>query len=57
MLTRCPVVNNVGTLASVLYIMLGGAAWYTGLGSEGSPGTAREKSRPVRRHLLEHRDL
>jgi len=34
------VVNNVGTLASVPYIVLGGAAWYKALGPEGSPGTS-----------------
>jgi NADH-quinone oxidoreductase subunit F len=35
----CPtVVNNVGTLASVPYIVLGGADWYKALGPEGSPG-------------------
>src|SRR6185437_1326671 len=34
------VVNNVGTLASVPYIILGGAAWYKALGPEGSPGTS-----------------
>jgi len=34
------VVNNVGTLASVPYIVLGGAAWHKGIGPEGSPGTS-----------------
>ncbi len=34
------VVNNVGTLASVPYIVLGGADWYKQLGPEGSPGTS-----------------
>jgi NADH-quinone oxidoreductase subunit F len=34
------VVNNVGTLCSVPYIILGGADWYKGLGPEGSPGTS-----------------
>lgn len=34
------VVNNVGTLASVPYIILGGAGWYKALGPEGSPGTS-----------------
>ena len=34
------VVNNVGTLASVPYIVLGGADWYKLLGPEGSPGTS-----------------
>jgi NADH-quinone oxidoreductase subunit F len=34
------VVNNVGTLASVPYIILGGADWYKALGPEGSPGTS-----------------
>jgi len=34
------VVNNVGTLASVPYIVLGGSAWYKQLGPEGSPGTS-----------------
>jgi NADH-quinone oxidoreductase subunit F len=33
-------VNNVGTLASVPYIVLGGADWYKQLGPEGSPGTS-----------------
>ncbi|MEO6887012.1 MAG: NADH-quinone oxidoreductase subunit NuoF [Jatrophihabitantaceae bacterium] len=33
-------VNNVGTLASVPYIVLGGADWYKALGPEGSPGTS-----------------
>jgi NADH-quinone oxidoreductase subunit F len=32
------VVNNVGTLASVPYIVLGGADWFTEMGPEGSPG-------------------
>jgi NADH-quinone oxidoreductase subunit F len=34
------VVNNVGTLASVPYIVLGGADWDKELGPEGSPGTS-----------------
>jgi NADH-quinone oxidoreductase subunit F len=34
------VVNNVGTLASVPYIILGGADWYKALGPTGSPGTS-----------------
>ena len=34
------VVNNVGTLASVPYIILGGAAWHKAMGPEGSPGTS-----------------
>jgi NADH-quinone oxidoreductase subunit F len=34
------VVNNVGTLASVPYIVLGGADWYKALGPESSPGTS-----------------
>jgi NADH-quinone oxidoreductase subunit F len=34
------VVNNVGTLASVPYIVLGGSSWYKQLGPEGSPGTS-----------------
>ncbi len=34
------VVNNVGTLASVPYIVLGGADWYKALGPEASPGTS-----------------
>jgi NADH-quinone oxidoreductase subunit F len=34
------VVNNVGTLASVPYIVLGGADWFKALGPEGSPGTS-----------------
>jgi NADH-quinone oxidoreductase subunit F len=32
------VVNNVGTLASVPYIVLGGAAWFKQMGPDGSPG-------------------
>jgi NADH-quinone oxidoreductase subunit F len=32
------VVNNVGSLASVPYIVLGGADWFRALGPEGSPG-------------------
>ncbi len=32
------VVNNVGTLASVPYIVLGGADWFKEMGPEGSPG-------------------
>ncbi len=32
------VVNNVGTLASVPYIVLGGADWFKPMGPEGSPG-------------------
>jgi len=32
------VVNNVGTLASVPYIVLGGADWFKQLGPDGSPG-------------------
>jgi NADH-quinone oxidoreductase subunit F len=32
------VVNNVGTLASVPYIVLGGANWFREMGPEGSPG-------------------
>ncbi len=32
------VVNNVGTLASVPYIVLGGADWFKAMGPEGSPG-------------------
>jgi NADH-quinone oxidoreductase subunit F len=31
-------VNNVGTLASVPYIVLGGADWFKQMGPEGSPG-------------------
>ncbi len=34
------VVNNVGTLASVPYIVMGGAAWHKEMGPEGSPGTS-----------------
>ena len=34
------VVNNVGSLASVPYIVLGGADWFRELGPEGSPGTS-----------------
>jgi NADH-quinone oxidoreductase subunit F len=32
------VVNNVGTLASVPYIVLGGADWFRAMGPDGSPG-------------------
>jgi NADH-quinone oxidoreductase subunit F len=32
------VVNNVGTLASVPYIVLGGAEWFKQMGPDGSPG-------------------
>ena len=32
------VVNNVGSLASVPYIVLGGADWFRAMGPEGSPG-------------------
>ncbi|WP_375477382.1 NADH-quinone oxidoreductase subunit NuoF [uncultured Jatrophihabitans sp.] len=32
------VVNNVGTLASVPYIVLGGADWFKAMGPDGSPG-------------------
>jgi len=32
------VVNNVGTLASVPYIVLGGADWFKRMGPDGSPG-------------------
>ncbi|MCW2524043.1 MAG: hypothetical protein JWO63_2378 [Frankiales bacterium] len=34
------VVNNVGTLCSVPYIVLGGAAWHKEMGPEASPGTS-----------------
>ena len=34
------VVNNVGTLASVPGIILGGAEWFTSMGPEKSPGTS-----------------
>jgi NADH-quinone oxidoreductase subunit F len=34
------VVNNVGTLASVPAIILGGAAWWKAMGPEKSPGTS-----------------
>ncbi len=34
------VVNNVGTLASVPYIVLGGAGWHKRMGPDGSPGTS-----------------
>ncbi len=34
------VVNNVGTLASVPYIVLGGSAWHKKMGPDGSPGTS-----------------
>jgi NADH-quinone oxidoreductase subunit F len=34
------VVNNLGTLASVPYIVRGGADWYKRLGPAGSPGTS-----------------
>src|SRR5690606_8027300 len=38
-LYSCPtVVNNVGTIASVPYIVLGGAAWWRSMGTEKSPG-------------------
>ena len=33
------VVNNVGTLACVPYILLGGSDWWKKMGPEGSPGT------------------
>jgi NADH-quinone oxidoreductase subunit F len=40
-LYACPtVVNNVGTLASVPFIMLGGADWWKQMGPEKSPGTS-----------------
>jgi NADH-quinone oxidoreductase subunit F len=34
------VVNNVGTLSSVPYIILGGAGWFKQMGPDGSPGTS-----------------
>ncbi|MEO6885862.1 MAG: NADH-quinone oxidoreductase subunit NuoF [Jatrophihabitantaceae bacterium] len=34
------VVNNVGTLASVPYLVLGGADWFKQMGPNGSPGTS-----------------
>jgi NADH-quinone oxidoreductase subunit F len=34
------VVNNVGTLACVPYILLGGSQWWKKIGPEGSPGTS-----------------
>jgi NADH-quinone oxidoreductase subunit F len=34
------VVNNVGTLASVPYVILGGADWWKRMGPERSPGTS-----------------
>jgi NADH-quinone oxidoreductase subunit F len=34
------VVNNVGSLATVPYIVLGGATWHKEIGPEGSPGTS-----------------
>jgi NADH-quinone oxidoreductase subunit F len=38
-LYSCPtVVNNVETIASVPYIVLGGAAWWKSMGTEKSPG-------------------
>ena len=38
-LYACPtVVNNVGTIASVPYIVLGGAAWWRSMGTEKSSG-------------------
>src|ERR671930_269599 len=38
-LYACPtVVNNVGTIASVPYIVLGGADWWKSMGTEKSPG-------------------
>ena len=33
-------VNNVGTLATVPYIVLGGAEWHKEMGPDGSPGTS-----------------
>jgi NADH-quinone oxidoreductase subunit F len=40
-LYACPtVVNNVGTLASVPFIVLGGADWWKQMGPEKSPGTS-----------------
>jgi len=33
-------VNNVGTLATVPYIVLGGAGWHKAIGPEDSPGTS-----------------
>jgi NADH-quinone oxidoreductase subunit F len=33
-------VNNVGTLATVPYIVLGGSGWHKDMGPEGSPGTS-----------------
>jgi NADH-quinone oxidoreductase subunit F len=40
-LYACPtVVNNVGTLASVPFILLGGAEWWKQMGPEKSPGTS-----------------
>ena len=40
-LYACPtVVNNVGTLASVPFIVLGGAEWWKQMGPEKSPGTS-----------------
>jgi NADH-quinone oxidoreductase subunit F len=40
-LYACPtVVNNVGTLASVPFILLGGADWWKKMGPEKSPGTS-----------------
>jgi NADH-quinone oxidoreductase subunit F len=40
-LYACPtVVNNVGTLASVPFIILGGADWWKQMGPEKSPGTS-----------------
>jgi NADH-quinone oxidoreductase subunit F len=38
-LYACPtVVNNTGTIASVPYIVLGGAGWWRSMGTEKSPG-------------------
>ena len=38
-LYACPtVVNNVETIATVPYIVLGGSAWFRGMGTEKSPG-------------------
>ena len=34
------VVNNVGSLATVPYIVLGGAEWHKAMGPDGSPGTS-----------------
>ena len=41
------VVNNVGTLASVPYIVCGGADWFKQMGPDGSPGHRRSTRCPA----------